>query len=779
MRSGLLLRLGALAGAAKLAAAECPNACSGRGTCGAFDMCTCYNGYMGNDCSERICPFGLAHVDSPKGDLDMDNVVEATTVVSGSQMYPAGTAELFPAMKTSEQVADTTQDARLEDTAHYYMECSNKGICDRTTATCACFVGYEGTSCQRASCPNDCSGHGVCRTNRELAMGDNENLYELWDADVGLACDCDAGYTGYDCSGKSCPYGIDPLIVDDANTARMPEWTIEFKDTLDLDNADGTWRLRFYDVWGEDWITDPITFNGDDVATYTTTDPLITDRYQYDCAMLVLELESIPNDVIDQQSVICTKTEGQDSSSKYYVRYHLKFEGNPGQHKIPELIVHDEAGRNTLRADNTADNEFLGLETAVVYDTGVTGEFYDFFGQNCGVTVTVVNAADFYEMPIADGGYANTNGAGEVHYGEVQRAIVADEDLSALKKCLGDSDGVPSNNVNVENWDFGLWDTVGQYGTGDIQGLGLTDTPTPGPVTIDQAVPGQFPHLVKLVKAGASVYDGGVYTIMTWHPTDQNFVMSAAVDISTSGEYQVFATDGVLERVWYDSDQDGTFEMYGGNDAAPYDTMGMARWEQYSDVVFTDHDYSCENAGVRGDGDVGSGDNVFSGGSSFQQNNCLQKGDLLVFPSFPTNIEDKDTLGRADLNTVATHYGTTGTEALATKNSAGLYEIMKIWKEDWTMATNTTEDQYRIKLDRPIFWDGSATLVHHDNYILEEPASGIRNFFRFIPDMGSPYTTQTVAACSNRGLCDMSQGLCNCFAGYTNENCDTQSALAV
>lgn len=50
----------------------------------------------------------------------------------------------------------------------------------------------------------------------------------------GLACDCDAGYSGYDCSGKSCPYGIDPLFVDDSNTARMPEWTIEFMHSSDL-----------------------------------------------------------------------------------------------------------------------------------------------------------------------------------------------------------------------------------------------------------------------------------------------------------------------------------------------------------------------------------------------------------------------------------------------------------------------------------------------------------------------------------------------------------------
>lgn len=98
MKSGLLLRLSALAGAASLVVAECPNACSGHGTCGAYDMCTCYNGYMGNDCSERICPFGLAHVDSPKGDLDMDNAVKYETVIEGSQVYKDGTSELFPIM---------------------------------------------------------------------------------------------------------------------------------------------------------------------------------------------------------------------------------------------------------------------------------------------------------------------------------------------------------------------------------------------------------------------------------------------------------------------------------------------------------------------------------------------------------------------------------------------------------------------------------------------------------------------------------------------------------
>lgn len=96
----------------------------------------------------------------------------------------------LPRPKKSTQADGTA----LTQTAHYYMECSNKGLCDRTTATCACFTGYEGHSCQRASCPNDCSGHGVCKTNRELAAGDYGNIYELWDADM---VSCQFGWLSY------------------------------------------------------------------------------------------------------------------------------------------------------------------------------------------------------------------------------------------------------------------------------------------------------------------------------------------------------------------------------------------------------------------------------------------------------------------------------------------------------------------------------------------------------------------------------------------------------
>ena len=127
-------------------------------------MCTCDRNWQAADCSERTCPFGLAHVDSPKGDLDHSNALtgSTTTVVSSSTVYPTGTQELFPKMLDGAGSQET-------NTAHYYMECSNKGLCDRKTGECECFDGYDGSGCQRASCPNDCSGHGTCETISELA----------------------------------------------------------------------------------------------------------------------------------------------------------------------------------------------------------------------------------------------------------------------------------------------------------------------------------------------------------------------------------------------------------------------------------------------------------------------------------------------------------------------------------------------------------------------------------------------------------------------------------
>jgi len=256
------------------AAAECPNACSGHGTCGSKDSCSCYQNYQGNDCSERTCYFGIAHVDSPKGDLNADGFVSGplTTVVTGSEVYPWGTTEQFPNTDANE--------------GHFYMECSNKGICDRKSGECDCFDGYTGTACARAACPNDCSGHGTCESIKELAemrsfdtnehdtpaarvagSGNHQSWnsgieesysYNLWDQDKTMGCKCDPVYYGADCSLKKCKYGVDPLYYDNTDGV-IRQTTVVHLGSSDGTTAKadlaGTFKIVFYDVFGEKYVT--------------------------------------------------------------------------------------------------------------------------------------------------------------------------------------------------------------------------------------------------------------------------------------------------------------------------------------------------------------------------------------------------------------------------------------------------------------------------------------------------------------------------------------------
>jgi len=154
------------------AAAYCPNGCSGHGSCGDNDKCTCYlrpnnnTAWTGADCSLRTCPMDNAWVETP--------------------------------------VTDTNN-------VHGLAECSNKGDCDRKSGECDCFDGYDGVACERTVCPNDCNGRGICYTAKQLAVEASATYDTPWDAMKHVGCVCDLGYRGPDCSLQECPSGTDIL----------------------------------------------------------------------------------------------------------------------------------------------------------------------------------------------------------------------------------------------------------------------------------------------------------------------------------------------------------------------------------------------------------------------------------------------------------------------------------------------------------------------------------------------------------------------------------------
>ena len=141
------------------------------------------------------------------------------------------------------------------DIVHQKSECSNAGICDRTTGLCKCFDGFSGNACQRSDCPNSCSGHGVCSTLGEVARfsgpdydavleraGDGKGIgYSNWDKDAIQICECDDGYFGFDCSQVMCPKGDDPVTINQQTRAiRM-----HVRTTGDSEFYSGQIGLRF------------------------------------------------------------------------------------------------------------------------------------------------------------------------------------------------------------------------------------------------------------------------------------------------------------------------------------------------------------------------------------------------------------------------------------------------------------------------------------------------------------------------------------------------------
>ena len=700
----MVLRYVVLALALVGAAAECPNACSGHGDCTNYDMCQCNRNWQGADCSERTCAFGLAHVDSPKGDLDhsADALTGPdTTVLLHSTVYPYGTQEQYPNMTDS-------RSNELLNTAHYYMECSNKGICDRGTGECDCFEGYEGSSCQRASCPNDCSGHGTCEHVKTLAAKDSGNIYDLWDAEMTMGCSCDAGYSGPDCSTKVCKFGIDPLYIDDEATARVEAVDYKVYVSSTAVSARGTYALKFYDVFGEDYVTGPI-----DIHT--------------NCSNIKSALHALPNTVIPEGTVQCSREATNDN----YAHFSLTFKGNPGYLKQLFVDTYLDGSRSSvyLESDPAQTNP-----TVEIFNKGLTGEFTDYFATQCRHVYATISAQTATVTDELNSGY-------QLEVLNVENAP-SGMGVKLLKQCLGDSDGVEGDNIEVYDWDYGS--IISEDSTYMMS---------------------SYPHAVKLVEVDPSDdFQGGLYYLTWWDPTASVFIIANKPDTDNIGNtYAVYATDGVVERVIIDRrntlyTDEVDFTMGTAGDAGTgeinagkwQDARVTAYFEAYSNILYTSYDTACETAY-----------------STVEP--CLDKGDLLFIIDSNYMTIEFDPVASASVVKVPTH---------TSVESGNIYSIQKIYKEDPTETTFTThEDRFRIVLDKNVPFPGTtiSSFTNHSNTEHTDGLTGIVNLFKFSPATTGNY--EFVSQCSNRGTCD--EGNCACFKGYTNDNCDVQSSLAV
>jgi len=801
-------------------AGECANGCSGHGKCTSYDMCICNRNWQGNDCSEKVCQFGTAHVDSPKGDLDMSGDISGpdNPVVDNSFAYPYGTTEQFPQMEDSDL-------NKLSNTAHYYMECSNKGVCDRTTGECTCYPGYDGAACQRASCPGypaSCSGHGVCKTKHQLAFADNYNVYKLWDKDSTMGCDCDPGYFGADCSLRQCKYGVDPLYLDDSALPIYSEFNLATLRTIThgltetgvsaLQFTDGTWQvakagtlgsvvssnsgylnaghwaIRFYDSFGEDWLTEPI-------------------EAMASCAIVVDALENLPNNVIPKGSVKCSWADSTSGNSQstwstydqtngvyeddgtnnanavsdpslrnhaitisykmqlwdayvnplkydstfwtegllgsdnekdddgealkgelYGIIYNLKFFGNPGALKEPEIEIYLNGKQPTLQASNPGD-----VVITKVWSDGKQGEYVDYFADHCdGVTFTLTST-------LFTGDIAATITTNQLYTTTITPSSLTTAELGLLKACLGDSDFDTSNNRDVYNWDYGSK---------------------------------AYPHLVKIVKSVATSTDGGNYVALWYDPvgggSNSNEDDDAEANANFEGQFVFFnpftPDDGYSTDEYEIYTTKGTFALTSN---ASFAVVPFASKTIYT--VNPKHDIS--DGTYAYDGDLSCEVGMNNAGKLEYITHCLNKSDIFTYLSWSCPACNSP------------HINLYTAERLHTSKSWSSYSQSTLEGEGGTSTSESTYMIHSITTDVSTNWAvGDRPKTHYFGANAAYSVTASSNdaafyIYKFFPSEDSSY--EYVAPCSNRGICAYDTGICQCFPGYTSDDCSIQNSIAL
>jgi hypothetical protein len=835
-RLSSILALGAFAGVAN---AECPNACSGNGICVQYDMCQCYRNWQGNDCSERSCPMGYAHVDSPLGDMDMSGGAlsgPGVTTIAGSEAYPMGTTEQYPDAGSNE--------------AHFYMECSNKGLCDRKSGDCECFDGYDGAACERASCPGghggsseQCSGHGSCHSIAVLTEKHSysglplevrdmtQAYYGLWDKNATRGCDCDPPYTGADCSSRACKVGVDPLFSGHASL-NAPFFTLECTTyTADGTATDvtpllptGTFTILFTDSFGQTYRTEKLAADA--------------DKDQIEAALLAIPNGVVPAVTATDLSETAFDTLANDGNA---YAWRLEFPQNPGARAALQIdtsdINCDPTEGNLLLSATPADGTDLGghvrLPNVGFRSTGEDAEAYS------NHATELAYARNGHKLVYFKGAIPGTSG--DLQVVKIEGKLYVVEEFGALAarglyyamlhtpfegtSVLGDSDeqspmleAVASAQLTLASGHISnMWLTdaagaaagSGMSSAADLDGDGVDEA-------LDPFIEGEY-YLLQFdtmtygdaVAAANAAYDpaggasrqAGEYCIVHIGTTQ-------GAEDKTSGT----STDGDALIGDNFADSPDTSITAGGlsvavsttNCPVGYEKLPFTATAATSPVFTTDAGFvpvkisrfhlTRENAvstKYQSTHDAAGG--AFLKSAYHRTTSQQARGTTRVY----TSTSDAATLTVAESvgdasslqaflgdNVVLVDAAATG-DAVAQGDIVLVGTQLNVVSSPLTLAAASDQEivlQQLFAGSGENQWSGDeqrdetvygALNIPGDDTVFDVPHEVTLYKIPTVPSGSYDY----VLECSGRGNCDGTSGVCKCFKGYTNDNCDSQSAL--
>merc|ERR1712100_63584 len=737
----------------------------------------------------------------------------------------------------------------------------NKGICDRKSGTCDCFDGYEGTACVRASCPNDCSGHGTCETIKELAemkgyditAGDvatttpvgnvmdfdtaieESYAYDLWDQDKTMGCKCDPVYFGADCSLKKCKYGVDPLFYDDTDGV-IYQTTVVHLGSLGTvaSHIGGTFNMVFYDVFGEKYVTKPL--DGRKMTDASNNGGLTAEKVKE-------ALEALPNGVISKGQTDVTRvgspavTVSMQSAAGELTKTGGIGAGSSDSTNSQGVGIgtfHDYGPEFTITfSTNPGILKTIELDTAQITNTGVTdywvanmrqGQFNSRYSQNLGRINTLIYGSKYL--------YTNEDLSGSVAANTLvkvggQEFMV--EDYSGVLSGAGNFaydgqalNGSPDTTAFTDpSKSFRLTLSEPFLGTSIIPML--TDTGAVATSIASTGVGGK-PNTATASFAKAATSSDYLEIIAATVTTANTDSLVSGSDLFVSGcpltsmqnqfkmatdqaYLEIFHTECLIDFTQVDnipifrrSDDPSKVSAYTSQTAIKFDVTQM-------DVIskfYTASDYAKVTLNtyqvIDDADDLPAGSILLMNGRRYKtaaaQTSGSGEGGIALTETFAGSSYLELCSGCADSMADGGTNTDTGSEIQTDGNFGGGFDLKR--GEQLMLGSATKFDaQLSVVVDQvALFNDGSppatvgvsstagalgtkaATIAANSDVAIYKVHNTAGYKPVIVTESASNTNYQYVSQCSNRGACDGSTGLCSCFKGYTNDNCDTQNMLA-